>query len=84
MPARALTVSPEFEIPERALDRDKWLQRLQGRLARREQTAQVRIMRDQLRRCRELTRQANALERELEALVCRLAPQLLAVPGCGP
>ncbi len=50
----------------------------------REQTVQVRIMREQLRRCRELTRQAKALERELGALVRRQAPQLLALPGCGP
>jgi transposase len=77
-------LDPEVEIPERALDREKWLKRLTGRLARREQTAQVRILREQVRRCRELTRQANALQRELEALVRRLAPQLLALPGCGP
>ena len=77
-------LDPTIEIPGRALDRDKWLQRLQGRLARREQTIQVRIMREQLRRCRELTRQAKALERELGALVRRQAPQLLALPGCGP
>jgi transposase len=33
---------------------------------------------------RELTREANALERELAALVRRQALQLLALPGCGP
>jgi transposase len=43
-------LDPTIEIPERALDRDKWLKRLQGRLGRREQTVQVRIMREQLRR----------------------------------
>jgi transposase len=77
-------VDPEIEIPERALDRDKWLKRLQRRLARREESTQVRIMREQLRRCRELTKRANSLERELAALVRREAPQLLALPGCGP
>jgi transposase len=76
-------LDPEIEIPERALDRDKWLSRLSGRLARREQTAQVRVLRAQVRRCRELTREANALERELKLLVRRQAPQLLALPGCG-
>jgi transposase len=77
-------LDPEIEIPERALDRERWLKRLAGRLARREQTAQVRVLRAQLRRCRELTREANALERELLAMVRRHAPQLLALPGCGP
>jgi transposase len=76
-------LDPEIEIPDRALDREKWLKRLAGRLARREQSVQVRILRDQVRRCRELTRQANALERELRTLVRRRAPQLLALPGCG-
>jgi transposase len=77
-------LDPELEIPERALDREKWLKRLAGRLARGEQTAAVRILRDQVRRCRALSRHANALEREIGALVRRQAPQLLALPGCGP
>jgi transposase len=77
-------LDPDIEVPERALEREKWLRRLAGRLARREQSAPVRILRAQVRRCRELTREANALERELTALVRRQAPQLLALPGCGP
>ena len=76
-------LDPELEVPERALDRERWLGRLAGRLARREQTVQVRICRELVRRCRELTREANKLERELTALVRRHAPQLLALPGCG-
>jgi transposase len=76
-------LDPEIEIPERALDREKWLSRLASRLARREQTVQVRILRELVRRCRELTREANKLERELTALVRHHAPQLLALPGCG-
>jgi transposase len=77
-------LDPDVEIPERALDREKWLSRLARRLARREQSAQVRVLRAQVRRCRELTREANALARELTQLVRRQAPQLLALPGCGP
>ncbi len=77
-------LDPELEIPDRALDREQQLKRLVGRLARSEQTAQVRILRAQVRRCRELTREASALERELASLVRRQAPQLLALPGCGP
>ena len=43
----------------------------------------VRLARELLARCRELTMQINALGRELRDLVKRLAPAVLAVPGCG-
>jgi len=74
---------PELQIPARALIGTGWQQRLAGRLARSEQTARVRIARDELRRVRDLTRSIDALEHELAALVADLAPQLLAEPGCG-
>ena len=50
---------------------------------RAEQTARVRIARDELRRIRELTRAIAALEAELAPLVAALAPGLLAERGCG-
>jgi transposase len=53
------------------------------RLARSQQTAQVQVARELVGHCRELTRQADRLEREIETLVRREAPQLLALPGCG-
>ena len=73
---------PETEIPLRALtarlaDPDR------GRLGRAEQTARVRIARDELRRIRELTRAINDLHAELGTLVAARAPRLLAEPGCG-
>src|SRR4051794_33477096 len=74
---------PEFEIPERALIRRCWQERVAGRLARAEQTVRVRIARDELRRVRELTRAIDALERQLAPLVAALAPRLLAERGCG-
>src|SRR4051812_23413620 len=74
---------PEFEIPERALIRGCWQERVGGRLTRAEQTTRVRIARDELRRIRELTRAIDALERELAPLVAELAPRLLAERGCG-
>jgi transposase len=74
---------PEFEIPERALIRRCWQERVAARLARAEQSTQVRIARDELRRIRELTRAVDALERELAPLVAALAPRLLAERGCG-
>ena len=43
----------------------------------------ARLARQLLARCRELTAEINALEAELRPLVRRLAPALLAVPGCG-
>jgi len=74
---------PEFDIPTRSLISACWQERVAGRLARAEQTARVRVARDELRRVRELTRSVNALERELAELVAGLAPQLLAEQGCG-
>jgi transposase len=74
---------PELEIPARVLTAGCWQERIAGRLARAEQTARVRIARDELRRIRELTRSTDALQRQLAALVAELAPQLLAEPGCG-
>jgi transposase len=74
---------PETEIPPRALTMTGWQTRIGARLARAEQTARVRIARDELRRIRELTRSINDLQDELAALVSALAPRLLAEPGCG-
>jgi len=74
---------PEFEIPARALIGVGWQDRIGGRLARAEQSVRVQIARDELRRVRELPRSIDALEHELAALVAKLAPRLLAEPGCG-
>src|SRR3954469_3048803 len=74
---------PETAIPPRALIRAHWQDRLAGRLTRAEQSARVRIARDELRRIRELTRAINDLERELATLTVTLAPRLLAERGCG-
>jgi transposase len=74
---------PDLEIPARALITGRWQDRVAGRLARAEQTARVRIARDELRRIRALSRSIDALERELAVLVADLAPRLLAEQGCG-
>jgi transposase len=74
---------PELELPTGCLDRLVWLDRLAGRLQRTGQDADVRVMRAQVRRLRELTRAAAALQRELLALVGALQPRLLALPGVG-
>jgi transposase len=74
---------PELELPLRVLTAGRWQDRVGGRLVRAEQTARVRIARDELRRIRELTRSIDALHRELASLVAALAQPLLDERGCG-
>jgi transposase len=62
----------------------KWTTRIARRLGRAEQTARVRIARDELRHLRELSMTVDALEAEIADLVAKVAPQLLAEPGFGP
>ncbi len=76
-------LDPELAVPLGALDRGVWLDRLGRRLARLEQTTQVRIARELVGRCRSLTRTILALDRELQAWATQTAPGLLALPGCG-
>src|SRR4051794_23080253 len=75
---------PELKLPGSGLVSKKWSGAIGRRLARTEQTARVRIARDELRRLRELTGAVDALEVEISALVAQLAPQLLAEVGFGP
>ncbi len=75
---------PELELPAGALFSTKWSTRIGRRLARVEQTARVRIARDELRRIRELSQTITTLQSEIANLVGRLAPQLLTEPGIGP
>ena len=75
---------PERELPAGALFSVKWNTRISRRLARAEEMMRVRIARDELRRLRELTASIRALETEIADLVGRLAPDLVAEPGCGP
>ena len=72
------------DLPAGALDRLVWLKRLAARLARAEQTTQIVIAREQLRRIGELTRRAGELQRQIALLVSGQAQPLLALPGCGP
>lgn len=69
---------PEWEIPKRVLVGVGWQQKVASRLKRAEQTARVRVARDEIRRIQDLTRMINQLHRELEPLVRQAAPQLLA------
>ena len=75
---------PELSLPISALFSKKWHTRIGRRLARAEQTARVRIARDELRRLRDLTQSIKSLEAEISDLVASIAPQLLEEPGFGP
>ena len=75
---------PEQTFPGCALLSKKWTTRIGRRLSRAEQTARVRIARDELRQLRELSHTIDALEAEIADLVADVAPQLLAEPGFGP
>jgi transposase len=76
-------LDPTLAVPLGALDRGVWLDRLGRRLARLERSAQVRIARELVGRCRSLTRTILELDRELQAAARQTAPALLALPGCG-
>src|SRR5438132_1156471 len=76
-------LDPTLAVPLGALDRAVWLDRLGRRLARLEHTAQTRIARELVGRCRGLTRTILELDRELQAATTQTAPALLALPGCG-
>lgn len=75
-------LDPTLQVPSRGLRRFRVLDELEDHLADVDGTV-ARLARLLVRRCRDLTTEINDLERELHALVRRLAPSLLAVPGCG-
>jgi transposase len=71
-----------LKVPPRRLSRKCWLARLEEALADRDGT-RAEIARVLLSRCRELNREIDRLERELDRLTLALAPGLRALPGCG-
>jgi transposase len=77
-------LDPEFDLPARGLALAKHLNRAQTRLEALPASTVQRIALEELADIRALTRRINALEKEIAALVRARAPQLLALPGCGP
>lgn len=84
-------LDPSLDPPARALDRMRELDRLARWLAdyRAEPGEAVlpvvaRLAAEIVEDIRALTVRINALEKEITALVRRLAPALLRLPGCGP
>lgn len=77
-------LDPEFDIPARGLDLRRQQDRAQARLEALPASLVRRLALEILGDIRELTARINALEKEITALVTVQAPQLLALPGCGP
>jgi transposase len=74
---------PGFDIPAGAMSRTVWLNRVDAKLRGCEGVV-AEIARELVIRCRDLTRDADRLEREIASKTTKLTPSLLAVPGCGP
>jgi transposase len=73
---------PELDLPPKSLRRQHVLDSLEAKLTGISGTV-ARIARDLVVRTRELTLEANRLEREITLIVRRLAPSLLELAGCG-
>jgi transposase len=76
-------LDPDLAPALRGAAKKRNLDRLARQLARLEQTAQVRICRELIRRIRELAKRVLELDRELAALVREQNTALLEIPGCG-
>jgi transposase len=75
-------VTEGLEPGDRALRGKRERRSLAQRLARREQTVEIRIARELLRRIAEITERERELHAEIRERVCSYAPQLLELPGC--
>jgi transposase len=74
-------IDPELEPAARTFDRPAVRRSIAQRLARLEQTAQVRVCRDLLARIGEITRRERELAAEIGELAESYAPGLFEVPG---
>jgi transposase len=77
-------LDPEFDVPARGLDLRRQQDRVQARLEALPASLVRRLALEILADIGELTGRINALEKEITGLVTEQAPQLLALPGCGP
>jgi transposase len=76
-------LDPELDPPARRLNQLSRLDELAGWLQRQPTGVVARIAGELVADIRALTVREQALERELAERVTTLAPQLLALPGCG-
>lgn len=79
-------LDPDFAatVPRHKLHKPKWIAHVDAFLSERSGGVAVAICLELLARIQELAKRAGQLERELTDLVKIHAPQLLALPGCGP
>ena len=75
-------LDPDLQVPARGLRHRRHVQRVAAALEHVPGVV-ARLARAQLERIGELNTAIAALDKELKTLVTRLAPNLLAVPGCG-
>lgn len=73
----------EASIPARHLDQLGTLERIARRLRKEQRTARVRVALELVASIRGISRQADALQRELHVLIKGYRPELLAQQGCG-
>jgi transposase len=71
---------PDWGLSAEAFTQPGWQTKITSRLARTDQTTQVLIARDTIRRIRELSRATKDLYNQIAALVKKVAPQLLVEP----
>jgi transposase len=76
-------LEPGYDPPAGSLNRYKTLDEIDELLNRHGSVVEDLAHRE-VERVRELTREANQLERDITARVSELAPTLLQIPGCGP
>ena len=75
-------LEPGFDPPPGSLNRYKTLDAI-NQLLENHHSVVAELARREVTRIRELTREANQLERDITVLVTALVPSLLAMPGCG-
>lgn len=81
-----MDLCPELEakIKPRSLSRLSALERVERQLRGLPASERLTVAREELSHIRRLTRQVDALERQLEALIQAHRPWLLQETGCGP
>lgn len=75
-------LDPEWDPPARSLDRVSNLDHVLHRLTQLPGVV-AHLATTIVQRCRNLTEEINAIEVEIRQLADKLAPALIAVPGCG-
>lgn len=76
-------LDPDLAAPARSLGHAVWLDHLAWRLGAM-QGMRARIAAELVDDCRALSGRIDALEREIAQVAAEQAPELVAIPGCGP